>query len=183
MTLSHTILILLCEAAQSGYDVSKRFEDSVSCFWKASHQQIYRELSKMESLGFVASEAIPQQGKPDKKLYQITEAGRKELEQWFELSCIPSPVREDLLVKVLAGPYMPKSILVKQLEDRRALHHNQLNCYLAQEKTFLDIQDPDEHLTFRYLTLRRGIRYELEWVDWCNEVLDTLESKVQDSKK
>jgi DNA-binding PadR family transcriptional regulator len=174
MTLSHTILILLCEADQSGYDVSKRFEDSVSCFWKASHQQIYRELSKMEGLGFVASEAIPQQGKPDKKLYQITAAGREELEQWFELSCTPSPIREDLLVKVLAGPYMPKSILVKQLEDRRALHQNQLDCYLAQEKSFLDIQDPDEHLTFRYLTLRRGIRYELEWVDWCNEVLDTL---------
>jgi DNA-binding PadR family transcriptional regulator len=174
MTLSHTILILLCEEAQSGYDLSKRFEDTVSYFWKASHQQIYRELSKMEGSGFVASETIPQQGKPDKKLYQITEAGRKELEHWFELSCTPTPIREDLLVKVLAGPYIPKSILVKQLEERRSLHQNQLDSYLEQEKCFLAVKDPDEHLTFRYLTLRRGIRYELEWVDWCNEVLATL---------
>jgi Virulence activator alpha C-term len=36
------------------------------------------------------------------------------------------------------------------------------------------VKDPDKHLTFRYLTLRRGIRYESEWVDWCNEVLATL---------
>lgn len=179
MTLSHTILILLCESAQSGYDVSKRFEDSVSCFWKASHQQIYRELSKMEGLGFVASESIPQQGKPDKKLYQITETGRTELEHWFELSCTPAPIREDLLVKVLAGSYVPKSILVKQLEERRALHQHQLDCYSEKEKTFLDIKDPGEHLTFRYLTLRRGIRYESEWVDWCNEVLVTLQAAAK----
>jgi DNA-binding PadR family transcriptional regulator len=175
MTLSHTILILLCEAAQSGYDVSKRFEDSVSYFWKASHQQIYRELSKMEGLGFVDSKAIPQQGKPDKKLYQITAAGRKELEHWFELACTPSPTREDLLVKVLAGSFMPKSILVKQIEERRSLHQSQLDCYLEKEKMFLDIKDPDEYLTFRYLTLRRGIRYESEWIDWCDEVLVNLQ--------
>jgi DNA-binding PadR family transcriptional regulator len=175
MTLSHTILILLCEEAQSGYDLSKRFEDRVSFYWKASHQQIYRELSKMEGSGFVASEAIPQQGKPDKKLYQITEAGQKELEHWFESSCTPTPIREDLLVKVLAGPYIPKTILVKQLEEQRSLHQNQLDSYLEQEKCFLAVKDPEEHLKFRYLTLRRGIRYESEWVDWCNEVLTTLQ--------
>ena len=176
MALSHTILILLRETTQTGYELSKIFEDALSCFWKASHQQVYRELSKMEAQGFVKSEAIPQQGKPDKKLYQITESGRQELEDWFELPCIPTPIREDLLVKVLAGAYVPRPLLIQQLKARRSLHQAQLNCYLEKEAAFQELENPDEHLMFRYLTLRRGIRYEAEWIDWCSEVLTTLKT-------
>ncbi len=171
MSLSHTILTFLSESAHSGYDLNKRFEDAVSCFWKASHQQIYRELAKMESLGWVESETVPQQGKPDKKLYHITPVGRQELGNWFALSCTPTPVREDLLVKVLAGDSFPRSILIKHLIDRRAVHQAQLDCYRAQEQSFLELENPEDRLRFRYFTLRRGIRYESEWVEWCDEVL------------
>lgn len=177
MALSHTILTFLSECAHSGYDLGKRFEDAVSCFWKASHQQIYRELSKMEGFGWIEAEAIAQQGKPDKKLYRITETGRKELENWFELPCIPTPTREDLLVKVLAGSYISRSVLIQQLTDRRSLHQAQLDCYREKENAFLEVDNPEEHLIFRYLTLRRGIRYESEWIDWCDEVLTAIKTK------
>ena len=30
---------------------------------------------------------------------------------------------------------------------------------------------------FRYLTLRRGIRYEQDWISWCDEVLEFLQEK------
>jgi DNA-binding PadR family transcriptional regulator len=175
MSLSHTILTLLSESAYSGYDLSKQFEDTISFFWKASHQQIYRELAKMEGLGWIESETIPQTGKPDKKLYRITPSGKKELETWFELPCTPSPIREDLLVKVLAGSYIPRATMIRQLLEQRVFHQLQLDSYLEQEGSFLQLENPDERLTFRYLTLRRGIRYENEWVDWCNEVLATLD--------
>ncbi len=175
MALSHTILTFLSESAHCGYDLSKRFEDTVSYFWKASHQQIYRELSNMERLGWVEPEAVPQKGKPDMKLYRITETGRKQLEEWFALPCIPTPTREDILVKVLAGPYIPRPVLLRQIEQQRSLHQAQLDCYLQKEQAFLKIENPENSLKFRYLTLRRGIRYETEWIDWCDEVLATLD--------
>ena len=178
MSLSHTILTLLAESPYSGYDLNKHFEDAVSCFWKASHQQIYRELSKMASLGWVQSEAIPQQGKPDKKLYQITDIGLQELHDWFELPCTPTQIREDMLVKVLAGEYIPRAILIQHLQSRRSRHQAQLDCYLEQEQAFLDLEHPPDRLRFRYFTLRRGLRYEAEWVEWCTEVLDAIEPKV-----
>jgi DNA-binding PadR family transcriptional regulator len=179
MSLSHTILTFLSESAHSGYDLNKRFEDAVSCFWKASHQQIYRELAKMQSLGWVEPEAVPQTGKPDKKLYRITKTGQQELEQWFELPCTPTPIREELLVKVLAGDRIPRAILIKQMIDRRAIHQAQLECYLAQEQTYLERENPEEWIVFRYLTLRRGIRYETDWVEWCNEVLVAITAKTR----
>jgi DNA-binding PadR family transcriptional regulator len=175
MSLSHTILTFLSESQHSGYDLSKHFEDAVGCFWKASSQQIYRELGKMEHRGWVISEAVPQRGKPDKKLYQITDVGRQELDRWFELSCTPTAIREDLLVKVLAGTHIPRSVLIRQLKEQRAIHQAQLDCYLNIEQSFLQVEAPAERLKFRYFTMRRGIRYETEWVEWCNEVLAEID--------
>ena len=51
MALAHTILTLLLEKPYSGYDISKCFEDGISCYWNASQQQIYRELTKIEKEG------------------------------------------------------------------------------------------------------------------------------------
>ncbi len=76
MSLAHAMLALLVHCPQSGYDLTKTFEESIGCFWKATHQQIYRELGKLEAQGWVEPEVIPQEGRPDKKLYTITGAGK-----------------------------------------------------------------------------------------------------------
>jgi DNA-binding PadR family transcriptional regulator len=175
MSLSHTILTFLSESPHSGYDLSKHFENAVSCFWKAKPQQIYRELTKMEHQGWAVYEEVPQIGKPNKKLYQITDAGRQELEKWFELSCTSTTIREDILVKVLAGSQIPREILVRQLQEQRAIHRDRLDCYLEIEQSFLQIEDPEDRLKFRYFTMRRGMRHESEWVEWCNEVLAQID--------
>ncbi|MEM6434911.1 MAG: PadR family transcriptional regulator [Cyanobacteria bacterium P01_D01_bin.115] len=48
MVLAHMILIVLSEHPVSGCDISQQFEESVSCDWQASQQQVYRELSQMK---------------------------------------------------------------------------------------------------------------------------------------
>jgi DNA-binding PadR family transcriptional regulator len=60
-----------------GYDLSKRFDGSVGFFWNATQQQIYRELAKLEDQGWISPQTISQQGRPDKKLYSVTDFGRK----------------------------------------------------------------------------------------------------------
>ena len=174
MALAHTILVVLAQAPHSGYDVSKRFEEGVSCFWKASQQQIYRELGKMERQGWVRFETISQAGKPDKKLYHLTELGQQELTQWFIEPTEPTPIREDLLVKVLAGPHIPRPFLLEELQRRRQLHLERLAHYREKEATYQSLAAPPPDEQFRYLTLRRGIRYETSWIDWCEEVLAFL---------
>jgi DNA-binding PadR family transcriptional regulator len=174
MALSHTILTVLSHQSYSGYDISKRFEESVSCYWQASQQQIYRELGKMEPQGWVTYETVPQAGKPDKKIYSITDAGKAELTRWYAEPTEPTPIREDLLVKVLAAPYVSVDVLIQELQRRRQVHLEQLIDYQAMEAAYQTIADPPEAERFRYLTLRRGMRYEQDWIDWCDEVLDVL---------
>jgi len=66
MALSEAILVCLTERPMSGYDLAKNFDASIGFFWRASHQQIYRELGKLREKGYVKSEEIRQVGKPNR---------------------------------------------------------------------------------------------------------------------
>jgi len=179
MALAHTILAVLSEAPHSGYDISKQFEDTVGCYWQASQQQIYRELGKMERQGWVTYELVPQDGKPDKKIYAIAPPGSAELARWFAEPAEPTAIREDLLVKVIAAPHVAQGIvgLEAELRRRRAVHLDQLARYQHIEAQYRSQPAPSQVAQFYYLTLRRGMRYEQDWIAWCDEVLACLQNQ------
>lgn len=175
MALAHTILAALSNKPCSGYDLSKRFAENSGCFWRASQQQIYRELAKLEDEGLIVAEVLPQEGRPDKKIYYSTETGREKLVAWISEPSEPTPIREDLLVKVLAGHLVPQSLILKELDCRRQVHLQQLSVYkeLERERCQGLRELPLESQCF-CLTLRRGIRYETEWIAWCDEAIALL---------
>ncbi|MBE9028636.1 PadR family transcriptional regulator [filamentous cyanobacterium LEGE 11480] len=178
MALTHTILAALSVEPHSGYDLLKRFADDNGCFWRATQQQIYRELGKLESQGAITPQVIPQEGRPDKKLYSITDAGQLVLKEWLSEPSRPTPVREELLVKVMAGHLVEPAMTLQELQRRRQMHQGQLEVYLE-----LQVQRCEgfEHLPFaaqcQCMTLRRGIRYERSWVEWCDEAIDWLSGR------
>ena len=172
MALAHTILNTLADSPHTGYDLWKEFDESVSCFWRATQQQIYRELTKMENRGLVSCEIIPQEGRPAKKVYSLTAEGMEELMAWMEEPSTPTVIREDLLVKVRGGYLVKPEIIIKELEHRQQIHAQQLARYREKEQKFLvDSENLSPANKCRYLTLRRGIRYEQEWIEWCEEAL------------
>ncbi|MEL6603997.1 MAG: PadR family transcriptional regulator [Cyanobacteria bacterium J06614_10] len=175
MALAHTILALLAKRPGSGYDISKHFDEGISCYWKATQQQVYRELGKLKTQGWVNYETLPQDGKPDKKLYQITEAGWAELARWYGEPTEPTPIREDLLVKVLIGHKMPRAQLEKELRHRQQLHTEKLAFYREKEAGLIAVVDQDVEMQFMHLTLKRGIAYEISWLTWCEDVMAVLE--------
>ena len=168
MALSHTILATLGDEAFSGYDLWKKFTECTSHYWKASQQQVYRELGKLESQGAIAPEIVSQENRPDKKLYRITAVGKEILTTWIAEPSEPMAVREELLVKVLASHLVAPEIIIDELKRRQEIHQQRLAACLSKEQEMLDDSPVDKYM---YLTLRRGIRYESEWVDWCKEAI------------
>lgn len=83
MALEHALLVSLTERAGSGYELARRFDKSIGYFWSATHQQIYRVLKRMAESGWLNSESVTQEGRPDKKVYSVSEAGRTELARWI----------------------------------------------------------------------------------------------------
>lgn len=81
--LKHGILGLLNYGSMTGYEINKAFRDSLCCFWNAKTSQIYRELQTLKKNGWATDEVVEQTGKPDKKIFTITESGREELNRWL----------------------------------------------------------------------------------------------------
>lgn len=177
MALVHAILAVLVDQPCSGYDLRKRFEGSVGFFWRASFQQIYRELAKLEEQGLLQSQSVQQENRPDKKIYSVTAAGEQYMRDWIAQPAEPSPLRDELLVKLFAGHLVPRTVLLAELEQHRQQHRQQLAVYQAIDQQYfqnLETASPEDQ--FHYLTLRHGIRYETEWLDWCDEVVQFLQA-------
>ncbi|KAF3887982.1 MULTISPECIES: PadR family transcriptional regulator [Nostocales] len=177
MALAHAVMSLLAKKACSGYEIAKEFEDSVGYFWQATHQQIYRELKKLEEQGWVGVEVIAQ-GKPlDKKIYHLTELGQQKLTEWIGEDCGLGPIREDILVKVFAGGLVSPQVLLQQLEQNRRLHLKRLEAYEDIEKRFFA---HSEELSYgercQYSVLKMGIGYEKAWNSWCEESIEMLQN-------
>ena len=64
MSLPHALLTSLVERPASGLDLARRFDSSIGFFWAASHQQIYRELARMEAAGWIRSPSASKSGSP-----------------------------------------------------------------------------------------------------------------------
>lgn len=178
MAIAHAILVSLLESPASGYDLGKRFESSVGFFWKATHQQIYRELTKLEEQSWISAKVIAQENRPDKKLYSVTELGKQQLIEWMVQPGEPAPVKDDLLVKLFAGYIAPRAIIVQELERHRQLHAQRLKTYQVMEQQYFpNPQALSQPQKFHYLTLRKGIGYETDWIGWCEEAIALLKQE------
>lgn len=98
--LKHGILGLINYREMTGYEIMQTFRDSLNYFWTAQTSQIYRELQTLEHKRWVVKTVVPQQGKPDKNLYAITQEGRCELLRWLADGDLGLQSRTPILMKV-----------------------------------------------------------------------------------
>lgn len=172
MALDHAILVSLHERSATGYDLARRFDASIGRFWRASHQQIYKVLGRMEAAGLVASELVVQDGRPDKKVYSITADGTAELVTWLATPTPREALRSEFAVKLRAMHLGDRATLVAQVRQRRDEHVEQLAYYEAsREKYYPAPPSPDSEEAGPYLVLRGGISGERHAISWCDEIL------------
>ena len=171
MSLKHAILTLLETEEGSGYDLLKRFKARLGFFWNASHQQIYSQLKSLHQDGLIDCTLEPQQGKPDRKVYHMTQAGHDALVSWLENPVKVDKVNDALLVKMYAGHLIDKPTMLDELNAHRAIHQRMLDTFLALEQEYLGLSSSKKKpFELPYLTLRRGILGEQAWLEWSKEV-------------
>ncbi|MEM7640273.1 MAG: PadR family transcriptional regulator [Pseudomonadota bacterium] len=171
MALRDAILVSLSDGPMSGYDLAKHFDQTVGFFWRATHSQIYRELSKLKDKGHVSAEDVPQRGKPNRILYSITDAGRDALWAWSRQPCAPDPVKDDFLVRLYGLEHMDVDALREHLAQRLDGHRDRL----AKFKALAESTEPNSVAAIgRLRGLEIGLRYEREWAAWCEETLAAL---------
>ncbi|GHE63790.1 PadR family transcriptional regulator [Streptomyces longispororuber] len=179
MALRHAVLAALLDGEFSGYQLAKGFDIGVANFWHALPQQLYAELSRLEGEGLVAGREVVQEGRPNKRLFTVTDAGLAELESFAAAAAKPSFIRDDLLVKVQAVDGVDAAPVIAQLRERAAVAEAKTEVLGALLRRLRGDLDEDEFLrTGRrigpYLTCLRGLAFERETREWCLRTADLL---------
>ncbi|WDO10077.1 PadR family transcriptional regulator [Streptomyces murinus] len=171
MSLPHAILTALLEKPSSGLELTRRFDKSIGYFWSATHQQIYRELGKLEGEGFIRALPNAQPSRGQKKSYEVLPAGRAELARWAAAGQDPKPLRDTLLLRLRASAVVGTAGLEADLRRHLELHQRQLAEYEGIEKRDFppDRDAPEDRL--RHLVLRAGIDLETFWTQWLTHAL------------
>jgi DNA-binding PadR family transcriptional regulator len=183
MSLKHGLLGFLLDSDHTGYELMKFFGDSLRFFWSAQTSQIYRDLNGMEKSGLLTSELIEQSGKPNKKNYSITEAGRKDFYSWlndYDFNQAPQ-YRESMLMKIFFSSKGDKAGLVKGLVSY--IDHNKQG--LKEYEKIQDIIDgyasvdvnTGKSRVYWEITHLRGVMHLKSNVEWAEEAIKLLEKE------
>jgi DNA-binding PadR family transcriptional regulator len=177
MALREVILTVLARRPMTGYDIAKNFDQVLSNFWQASHQQVYRELAALSADGCVTFDVVPKAGKPDKKVYELTKTGREELKRWVAEPTDPPRRRNDLLVKVMAGLLVDKPSLEREITRVTGEVEAVMKRFrrMRRECLPLPIETLPEYERALYLALRRGLLVVQAELTWLGEVSEFLE--------
>ena len=97
VSLRYAALGLLAQQPGSGYDLLKRFENSMANVWPATQSQLYGELNKLADAGLIEVGDIGPRGR---KEYRVTEAGRQDLLRWLTDPGADPPFRSAGLLRI-----------------------------------------------------------------------------------
>lgn len=184
MALRHAVLVALLDGERSGYELTKTFEVGVSNFWFAAPQQVYAELSKLEAAGLVAGREVVQQGRPNKRIFVVTDAGMQALTAFAATPSKPLAIRDDLVVKIHAADILDPEPLIAQLTERAEEAAAKLVLF---EKILAKMRGGLDEASFLargervgpYLTTLGGCALQRAFHEWCLRTIQTLGRRAE----
>ena len=177
MALREVILTVLARGEMTGYEITKDFEAVYVHFWRASHQQVYRELARLNKDGQVTVKKVAQESRPDKKVYAITKRGLEELKRWIVAPTESPRAQYDLLVKLLGSHVVDQSAFRRELGRIRVRAQEWMRELRAMRRECLRTRAAwTEHDKILYITLRRGLLFGQAQLRWLGEVSEFIEN-------
>ena len=183
MSLKYILLGFLSYGPQTGYDLKKHMDNSTQFFWHAELSQIYPTLKELAKQKLVEAEVIPQEGKPNKKIYFITEAGHVMLMDWLAEPVNELPLtKEPTLLKLFFSGALEKEALLEQLRCLLILHRTQLDQYQQETKVYIEQVVAETGIiresVLWELARQFGEGHELSCIRWLEKVIETVEQKL-----
>ena len=175
MSLPHALLTSLAERPGSGSELASRFDRSIGYFWQATHQQIYRELARLEAAGWVEAEPV-EGARGGKRRFRILPPGRDELRRWVNDRQDPPAIRDELMVRLRAEAVVGPTDLEAELQTVADRHRDKLAAYLAIEQRHYPTAPTAREQRLQHLVLRAGIEFERQRIAFCDEALAILQA-------
>lgn len=115
MNVKTLCLSILSDGDASGYDIRRLCtEGEFSYFVEASYGSIYPALAKLEHEGLVKSRTEHKDGKPARKVYSITEAGRSAFVQELGAPLAEDVFRSPFLLFARFAHMLPRDLVAQR---------------------------------------------------------------------
>ena len=173
--MRYPFLALLARRPAHGYELKQELEARFGALLPAINAgQIYTTLGRLERDGLVRGRGVAQDGRPNKRVYELTEEGRRTLAEWVETPAPGVRVKDEFFMKlVLAG--------ATGVADPKALIDRQRREYLQSLRDLDRLAagvsangDPAALLLVEGAALH--LRADLEWLDLCEQRLTPQEA-------
>jgi DNA-binding PadR family transcriptional regulator len=128
MPIQHAVLALLDDGPTHGYELKGRFEAAIGPQWgRLNIGHLYQTLDRLSRDGFVTSERVPNDVRPDRRVFALTDAGRAELARWLEQPAERTTgYRDELFFKLLVASRAGAETVVEVVSRQRAYQLGQL---------------------------------------------------------
>jgi DNA-binding PadR family transcriptional regulator len=163
------LLALLAKEPAHGYELKTRLEQMLGDAYPSPNiGQVYLTLQRLEKAGLVRSQDVEQATRPNKRVYEITPAGRETVAEWLDAPSDEPRVRDDFFMKLALGP------LTGDI-DRLGLINRQRRYYLSQMRSLSSLaaenndSDPIARLLIEGALLH--VQADLDWLERCQEEL------------
>jgi DNA-binding PadR family transcriptional regulator len=155
--------------------MKKRIESSISQFWDVGFGQLYPTLKRLETDGMIVGAEAQSPGRPARRVYSITDLGRRLLQQWLAEPAAKEYVRYEILLKLFFGSLVERETNIATVEafQTRYADAARLEEYANNLRRVL-VDSPD-HLYY-LLTVMFGQKVYKAYIDWAEEALDLLKS-------
>lgn len=167
------LLALLARGPAHGYELKQDLEQLLGAAYPQPNiGQIYVTLGRLEKSGLIDGEEVEQAGRPNKKIYHLTDAGREALRGWYEETADEPRVRDEFFMKLALAPQ-------SGLADQIALINRQRRQYLNTMRSLSKLAASESRENRISQLLIEGamlhLQADLDWLERCQEELEELE--------
>lgn len=172
------VLGILTLGQHTGYDIKQHMEQSTSYFWNENYGQIYPTLAELLDSSDIDMEIIRQDGKPDKKLYRITDQGRQTLSQWLSqpTDYVVDLKKNELLLRVFFGSNSTPEMIIMHIEAYQLKLEESLKVFEELEKWLLNMEHKDNNYKYWMITNQYGKNHFTSLINWCENSIVMLRS-------
>ncbi len=177
MDIKTMVLGFLMRGSMTGYELKKRFSLSFSFFSALSYGSIYPALKRLEQEGLITLKVEIQDGSPNRKVYTITNSGRK-----FFLENLRTPFTLERQKSAFLSRLFFFSHLTR--EERLATASRYLQSIKEMQKTLVAVEPEIRERAdeFQFLSYQFGIRFFDDLTRNVKAVLQELEGKNPEDK-
>jgi DNA-binding PadR family transcriptional regulator len=162
--VQEVLLALLAKEPSHGYQLRARLQLALGPLADVLNPgHVYVTLARLEKAGLVISERVGQADRPDRKVYELTAAGRARVMEWLADTSWPKPAPAEFHLKLVAAAAAGLGDPVRLVDAQR--HALLAGLAAAQRAALAEADGSIAGLLLEGVVLR--LQADLRWLEAC----------------